>query len=255
MNLELKKEVVEIYYEECINPLKYESEELINISKKVMLLEEIKSHQEAIEIIGEVSKEAETGLSKEQMIKAISADQKFKRMSGELYEFMVKEENNKLLKEIKTYSKFYFPKEVRNLIENKSIKNNESDIELIKMWIKSRTFDLFLLREDKEGYVVYGVVQCKKSIRERVGRDREPSMKAMKNGFFSILISSHDEALGREKTKMREMFSGGGDHYQKKGWDFAYFEKILLETKNIKHIKKLIADIIKAAKKYKQLNY
>lgn len=250
--MNLKEKVRKIYYEECSNPQKYSKEELQRVSRRVNLLKEIKNNHELIEIIGEVAKEAETGLTHEQIIKAKKSDQKFINMSGNLYEYITEQENNDLLKESKSNTKFYFPKELKNKIEKNKILNNEKDIEMLENWIKGKTFDLYLLRKENNGYTVFGVVQCKKSVRERIGRDREPSINAIKNGFFSILISSNDDSLGKEKTKMREMFFGEGKHFDKKGWDFGYFENLFLATKNIKDKKFMLDDIKRAEKMYKK---
>lgn len=248
MNIEDK--VKEIYKKTCKQKENYTTEEIINITDEVLMMEEIKSNFQALKIIEKIAKESVSGLTTEQIEKAKKADQKWLNISGNTYEKIIEKENNIYLED--SCSKFYFPKKVKEFIDKGELINNEKDTELLKKWIKGKTFDLYIVKKQEEGYVVFSVVQCKKSIRERVARDREPSIKAMNAGFFSILISLNDECLGKETTKMRKMFTGDDFHYSGKGWDYAYFEKLSLATNNIKHKSYLINDIKEAEKNYKK---
>jgi len=248
MNLENK--IKNIFDTICKNQEDYTGEELKKIIDSVLELEEIETNEEALLNIEKIAKERVSGLSQEQIVKAKKSDQKWLVMSGLAYERIVLKESNLKLKDENI--KIVNPNELKILISISKIKNNEKDLVFLSNWIKGETFDLFILKKVKKGFVVFGVIQCKKSIRERVSRDREPSIGAMEKGFFSILIAMNGEGLGKtNNTKSRQMINGNGNHFKKRGWHSAYFENLPFENGFIFNKNRLIEDILKNSSLFK----
>lgn len=248
MNIE--NEVRSIFNNVCSSNNNYTTYELEQIIEQVLDIEDIKDNEHALSNIEVIAKERVSGLSREQVELAKTADQKWLNMSGMAYESMILRESNRLL--VNAPIRFIKPIDLKREIHNNQIFNSQKDMDTIENWIQGETFDLYLVKEKEDGLVVFGVVQCKKSIRERVSRDREPSIKATEEGFMSILIGMNGETLGKSNnTKNRQMINGNGSHYDKQGWHSAYFEILPFENGVIYKKEKLIDDLLKNYKKFK----
>lgn len=249
--MELIEQVKIIFDEECKTKKDdYTTEELKQVIDRTLLIDGI-DNKTALTTIEFVAKERVSGLTVEEIARAKKADQKWLNMSGNAYEVIIKNEINEemMFSNIKVLT----PTELRMALSKDKVKNDEKDLELIRNWITGKTFDLYIVKSVADGVVVFSVVQCKKSIRERVSRDREPSMKAMRNGFWSILISLSDDGLGTTVgTKSREMFNGG-IHFRGKGWSVAYVEGLELESGVITKKEKIMNDLKMAVEKFKVL--
>ncbi len=90
------------------------------------------------------------------------------------------------------------------------------------------TFDQYILEEsgDIGKYRCIGVIQSKVSIRDRVTRDREPSISAMNNFFWSIVfVLDGGYIKTSDRQKFVDMVNGNseeGDEYEKNGWHGMY---------------------------------
>ena len=74
----------------------------------------------------------------------------------------------------------------------------------------------------------FGCVQCKTSIRDRVSRDREPSVEAMKSQFWSTAFVLDGTMLSVPKYK--NMVNGNEEsEFKKNGWHGVY---VLSEDEN-----------------------
>lgn len=248
MNLENR--IKHIFDNICKEENNYSGIELEKIIDKVLELDEIKTNEDALSQIEKVAKERVSGLTQEQVERAKTADQKWLNMSGLAYENIIMKETNALLKD--TDVLLFSPTELKEKILKNQITNSEQDILDIKNWIQGGTFDLYIIKVQEDKFKVFGVVQCKKSIRERVSRDREPSIIAMKKGFISILIGMNGDALGKtENTKARQMINGNSNHFKEQGWYAAYFEKLPFENGVIYKKEKLIKDLLNAKNLFK----
>jgi hypothetical protein len=179
----------------------------------------------------------------------ISADNSWKKSSGHAFEEMIKDIGNIYLSAHNIV--ILLQKELSSELKKKKIANEPQDLKWLHEQCASSVFDLFLaiIKDDK--YIVYGCIQSKTSIRDRVTRDREPSIKAMDAFFFSIAIVMDGEFL--KLSKFIGMVNGGTSDYKLNGWHAMYVLSFNSNGDNdrIKHIdisfSKLISDSVQAA--------
>lgn len=155
----------------------------------------------------------------EKIREIIAADQSWKKSSGHAFESMIKEMANPLLKK---YSlKIFLQRDVTILLKENKIINDIEDINIIQGLTKTDIFDLFIgIQYDDDKYKIFGVIQSKTSIRDRVTRDREPSQKAMANFFLSIAIVLDGDFL--KLPKFKSMVNGTTTEYDVNGWHAMY---------------------------------
>ena len=115
---------------------------------------------------------------------AISAEQSWRASSGHAFEEMIKELGTSALNG--TGIKFILQKDLNILIKANELANEPRDIAWLEKKIKGDTFDLYVISIKEGKTYCVGCCQCKTSIRDRVTRDREPSIEAMKSFFWSI---------------------------------------------------------------------
>ena len=106
------------------------------------------------------------------------------------------------------------------MIRNNQIHNDETDMEWINQRIHTDVFDLYAITTWQNHNYVFGCIQSKTSIRDRVTRDREPSQQAMDASFWSIAVALDGTFLALPKFK--EMVNGGGEDYVDNGWHGLY---------------------------------
>lgn len=109
------------------------------------------------------------------------------------------------------------------LLVQDRIANPAPDITLLRSWINSSSFDAYAIFSDPnapERFFVFGCVQSKTSIRDRVTRDREPSMIAMNSFFWSIACVIDGDFL--RLPKFRSMVNGGTADFRLNGWHGMY---------------------------------
>jgi hypothetical protein len=161
-----------------------------------------------------VARKAGINVTPETIEKVISADQSWKKSSGHAFEEVVKELGNGAL--VGTGIELVLQRDIHPLIDGGAIKNDARDLDWLKTQISSSVFDLFVM---KEGFI-FGCVQAKTSIRDRVTRDREPSMNAMKHFFWSIVFVLDGDFL--KLPKFQHMVNGGNDEFLDNGWHGLY---------------------------------
>lgn len=150
-----------------------------------------------------------------EMVKGvISADQSWKKSSGHAFEEVVKELANRAL--AGTGIELVLQREVINLIDKGIICNEAQDLNWLKTQIKSSVFDLFSVKNGK----IFGCVQAKTSIRDRVTRDREPSLNAMAHFLWSIIFVLDGDFL--KLPKFQHMVNGGNEEFIDNGWHALY---------------------------------
>lgn len=75
-------------------------------------------------------------------------------------------------------------RDLNTLIKAQELSNEPRDISRLKEQIKASVFDLYTVVHTPDGkQFCYGCIQSKTSVRDRVTRDREPSMQAMQSFF------------------------------------------------------------------------
>lgn len=160
-----------------------------------------------------------SGISDANVIsKVISADQSWKKSSGHAFEEMVKE--------LATFSlntddiDVVLQRDLNTLIKAGEINNQPRDISWLKEQIKGNIFDLYcILNKDGKKYC-FGCVQAKTSIRDRVTRDREPSLHAMQSYFWSVVFVLDGDFL--KLPKFQYMVNGGSEEFKTNGWHGMY---------------------------------
>ena len=149
-----------------------------------------------------------------------SANQSWNKSSGHAFEQGFCQKINSELATTKI--RFLLQREVSESILSHKAANKERDLQLIKGWLDSSSFDVYsVIYNDKmDKFTIFGCVQCKTSIRDRVTRDREPSLQAMNLYFWSIAVVIDGGFLNL--PKFTAMVNGGTGDYNKNGWHGMY---------------------------------
>lgn len=150
--------------------------------------------------------------------RVVSADQSWKKSSGHAFEEMVKELANIALSD--TDIEIVLQRDLNNLIKTKELGNEPRDISWLKEQIKSNIFDLYCIVNTDDKKQCFGCIQCKTSIRDRVTRDREPSIHAMQSFFWSIIFVLDGDFL--KLPKFTSMVNGGSEEFPNNGWHEMY---------------------------------
>lgn len=150
----------------------------------------------------------------------VSSHQSWVKSSGHAFEAFIEEQVNPKLKAQGTNIKFILQKELTVMIKNDEIYNSDEDLDWLRQQCKGDVFDLFAIYSVNGDYYVFGCIQSKTSIRDRVARDREPSLKAMELGFWSIAVTLNGAFLSLPKFK--NMVNGNGSGYTENGWNGMY---------------------------------
>lgn len=150
--------------------------------------------------------------------KVISADQSWKKTSGHAFEEMVKELSNIALSG--TNIEIILQRDLNILIKMDELSNEPRDISWLKEQIKSSIFDLYAIVSVDGKKKCFGCIQSKTSVRDRVTRDREPSIHAMESYFWSIAFVLDGAFL--KMPKFQYMVNGGSKEFPQNGWHGLY---------------------------------
>lgn len=178
----------------------------------------------------------------------ISGAQSWKKSSGHVFEdYVVKSTAERL----SAYNiKFVLQKELSQMISDKLINNDESDG--IADIAHSDNFDIYAIVNVNGNNVVFGCVQAKTSIRDRVGRDRDFSIPIMARNFWSVAVVLDGTYLAM--PKFEHMVNGGGStQYTENGWHGMYALSNITTKDRIyadKDLSLLIEDAKQAAEKF-----
>ena len=151
--------------------------------------------------------------------KVISADNSWKKSSGHAFEEMIAELANIGLAEFGL--RVILQKELSDQLKLENVKNEVRDISWLKEQVKSSIFDLYaVIDTEDDGILVFGCIQSKTSIRDRVTRDREPSIIAMNAFFISIAVVMDGDFL--RLPKFKNMVNGNSTEFDISGWHAMY---------------------------------
>lgn len=150
--------------------------------------------------------------------RVISADQSWKKASGHAFESFIAEVTNPVLEQYGV--KFVLQRELSEMIRQNEIHNDPVDMTWLNQRIHTDVFDLYAISTWQGHHFVFGCIQSKTSIRDRVTRDREPSQQAMNASFWSIAVALDGTFLAL--PKFQEMVNGGGEDYVENGWHGLY---------------------------------
>lgn len=151
--------------------------------------------------------------------KVVSADQSWKKSSGHAFEEIIKLLSTSALAD--SGIEIILQRDLNTLIKANEIANEPRDISWLKEQIKGSVFDLYAIitREDGRKFC-FGCIQSKTSIRDRVTRDREPSIQAMASYFWSTIIVLDGDFL--RLPKFISMVNGGTIEHPNNGWHGMY---------------------------------
>lgn len=160
-----------------------------------------------------------SGVDDVQTINAvISADQSWKKSSGHAFEEMIKDIASE---ELSTDGiSLVLQRDLTKMLSEGVLSNEERDLLWLAARVKESVFDLYAIVESGNRKFCFGCIQCKTSIRDRVTRDREPSIDAMKSFFWSAAIVLDGCFL--KMPKFISMVNGGGTEHQCNGWHGLY---------------------------------
>ncbi len=151
--------------------------------------------------------------------KVVSADQSWKKSSGHAFEEIIKILGTDALRNDNI--EIILQRDLNTIIKAGELNNEPRDISWLKEQIKSSIFDLYAIVHTSDGkQFCYGCIQSKTSIRDRVTRDREPSMQAMQSFFWSTVVVLDGDFL--KNPKFVSMVNGGTTEHVENGWHGLY---------------------------------
>ncbi len=157
-------------------------------------------------------------LDKNIIDRVVSADQSWKKSSGHAFEEMIRDLAGLNLKG--TGVSVVLQKDLTLLIRKGKVFNEPRDISWLKEQAKKNIFDLYAIITEGEKMFCFGCIQAKTSIRDRVTRDREPSIHAMQSYFWSSVLVLDGAFL--KMPKFNHMVNGGDSEFPQNGWHGMY---------------------------------
>ena len=142
----------------------------------------------------------------------------WKKSSGHAFEEVVKILANAALNG--TGIEILLQRDLNTVVKAGELANEPRDLSWLKEQIKASVFDLYATFLDGGKRFCFGCIQSKTSIRDRVTRDREPSMVAMRSFFWSVAIVLDGDFL--KLPKFKAMVNGGTSEYAENGWHGMY---------------------------------
>lgn len=154
--------------------------------------------------------------NQESVIKrSLSAHQSWIKSSGHSFERYISTIDNDELQ--RNEIRFILQSELTKMIKANQLANTSEDIGGLKSWGKD--FDLYAIQSIHGETHVFGCIQSKTSIRDRVGRDVTFSRNAMNGLFWSVAVTLDGEFLNM--PEFVHMVNGGGS-YTTNGWHGMY---------------------------------
>ena len=147
--------------------------------------------------------------------RCLSAHQSWIKSSGHSFERYISNISNDDLQ--KNEIRFILQSDLTNMIKNNQLSNTEEDIEGLRSWGKD--FDLYAIQSVHGETHVFGCIQSKTSIRDRVGRDVTFSHNAMDGLFWSVAVTLDGDFL--RMPEFIHMVNGGAS-YKRNGWHGMY---------------------------------
>lgn len=147
--------------------------------------------------------------------RCLSAHQSWTKTSGHSFERYISNVQSDELQ--KNEIRFILQSELTKMIKKKKLTNTSEDIANLSRWKKD--FDLYAVQSVHGDTHVFGCIQSKTSIRDRVGRDVTFSHNAMKGLFWSAAVTLDGDFLNM--PEFYHMVNGGGS-YDVNGWHGMY---------------------------------
>lgn len=155
----------------------------------------------------------------------LSAHQSWIKSSGHSFERYISSIENEELK--KNEIRFILQSEMTKMVKEHALVNTPEDIAGLNAWGKD--FDLYAVQTVHGEQHIFGCIQSKTSIRDRVGRDVTFSRNAMEGLFWSVGVTLDGDFLNMQEFV--NMVNGGGS-YPKNGWHGMYAMSGISECNN-----------------------
>lgn len=166
-----------------------------------------------------VAELSEFGISEDIQAKVItrclSAHQSWIKASGHSFERYISNIRNDELEQNEI--SFILQSDLTKMIKENVLSNTPEDIVGLQSWGKD--FDLYAIQKIHGSIYVFGCIQSKTSIRDRVGRDVTFSQNAMDGLFWSVAVTLDGNFLNMDE--FRHMVNSGGS-YRSNGWHGMY---------------------------------
>lgn len=147
--------------------------------------------------------------------RCLSAQQSWNKSSGHSFERYIARTASDELQENEI--RFILQSDLTKMIKEGALTNTPDDIKGLNSWGKD--FDLYAIQSIHGDVHVFGCIQSKTSIRDRVGRDVNFSRNAMDGLFWSAAVTLDGSFLNMDEFK--HMVNGGGS-YPVNGWHGMY---------------------------------
>jgi hypothetical protein len=167
-----------------------------------------------------IARKAGIKITQQQITLAIAAENSWKKSSGHaLEQIIVDLFNPKLVQE---GINLYLQKDLTEIIHGNRLRNPKQEVPWIKERIQASNFDIYLGFDDatRRGVNIFGLLQSKASIRDRVKGDREFSIDGMRHFFWSVAVCLDGNFL--LLPKFTQMVNGGGSSFAEPGWHGMY---------------------------------
>lgn len=155
--------------------------------------------------------------------RCISAHQSWIKASGHSFERYIANLDHPSLTQ--NGIRFILQSELTDLIRNGVLRNTDEDISGLQGWGKD--FDLYAVQTIYGNTRVFGCIQSKTSIRDRIGRDRAFSENAMDALFWSAAVTLDGDFLNM--PEFVHMVNGGGS-YPTNSWHGMYAMSGIVEN-------------------------
>lgn len=148
--------------------------------------------------------------------RCISAHQSWNKSSGHSFERYIAGIENAEMEHNEI--QFLLKSDLFDLIRQNRITNTDQDINLLTEWAEN--FDLYAVQSIHGDMHVFGCIQVKTSIRDRVGRDDQFSKLAMESHFWVAEAVLNGDFFNL--PKYYAMVNGGSITYPENNWHGVY---------------------------------
>lgn len=148
--------------------------------------------------------------------RCISAHQSWNKASGHSFERYIAAVNKQIM--IDNEVRFVLKSDVIKMIKEGKMYNHPEDLHLIEEW--NDNFDLYAIQTNHGKPHIFGCIQVKTSIRDRVGRDDQFSKNAMDKNFWVAEAVLNGDFF--KLPKYYAMVNGGSLTYPENNWHGVY---------------------------------
>ena len=148
--------------------------------------------------------------------RCISAHQSWNKASGHSFERFISSISTPLMEQNEI--RFILKSEAIRMIKNGKMFNHPTDLHLIEEW--NDNFDLYAIQTNHGEAHIFGCIQVKTSIRDRVGRDDQFSKNAMESNFWVSEAVLNGDFFNM--PKYYAMVNGGSITYPENNWHGVY---------------------------------